>query len=47
MEDLLRKNLRCYHWVWLALMVKFGFDLLGIRIKKKRAKCVKLEARDA
>jgi hypothetical protein len=47
MEDLLRKSLRCYHWVWFALTVKFGLDLFGIWIKKKRASTVKLEAKDA
>jgi hypothetical protein len=47
MEDLLRKSLRCYHWVWLALMAKFGLDLVGTWVKKKRAKSVNHEMKDA
>ena len=37
----MRKGLRCHHWIWLALLAKFGLDVLGIWVKKKRAKSTK------
>lgn len=37
----MRNRLRCYHWVWLALLAKLGLDMLGTWIKKKRAKSIK------
>jgi len=47
MEVLLRKGLRCYHWVWLALMAKFGWDVVRIWVDKKRAKKLKNKMNDA